>query len=384
MLGISDFLIEKKNSAAIITQLQSIFNLKFSTKLEQSIHEIIVKHAYAAEKLGPGGFTACLEIISRKIASQNLGLQYHEGTVNFKGIVERLADGPTMTDVEAILDEYLGCDDSSKAMLFRALEFAGFGGRIIVEKTRSKSSVELVRGYTFEQRPAWPISVRLERPRIVCIDGFIENVSELHHLLEEAAEAKVQIAMFVRGLSEDVTHTLKVNYDRGSLRVIPIIVRFDLEGLNSINDIAVATGSELISSNKGDLISSIRLSSLASVDEVVVYPTKISITNAASKRGVDSQISFLRNKRLKEENDEIAKLLDERIRSLSPNHVVIRLVDDMNYVAKAQAIDYALRAIRSLIDYGMLNSRLTATVIASEFHAEKCVETLQQLGAVVT
>lgn len=243
-------------------------------------------------------------------------------------------------------------------------------------------------GYTFDQAPAWPVNVRLERPRVVCIDGFIESVSELHHLLEAAAETKEPVLLFVRGMSDDVKHTLRVNYDRGSLRVVPIVVRFDFEGINTINDISIVAGSTLVSSNKGDLISNVRLNDAARIDEAVIHATKVAIINACSHRAVATHVAFLRKKREEEKIDDVATLLDARIKSLSPNHVVIRLIDDKDFIASSQAIDYALRAVRSLVDHGTVVVRgrrlLTTTAIASEVHSSRCRATLRSLGAMIT
>jgi chaperonin GroEL (HSP60 family) len=270
-------------------------------------------------------------------------------------------------------------------MLGQAIDLAGFGGRIIVEKARSLPSVELARGYAFDQAPAWPVNVRLERARVVCIDGFIETVSELHKLFEAAAETKEGVVLFVRGASNDVINTLKVNFDRGSLRIIPIIVKFDIEGINAINDISAAAGCDLVSSHKGDLISNVTLASAPTVDEVQVFKEKVIIVNPTSRKAVETQVAFLRKKRGEEQVHDVSSLYDKRIRSLSPNQVIIRLIDDKSYVTEAQAIDYTLRAIRSLVDYGIVTidgrDVLTTTAIASDVHARRCFETLTELGA---
>ena len=273
-------------------------------------------------------------------------------------------------------------------MLKQALDLAGFAGRIVVEKTVARPSVELVRGYTFDQAPAWPIKVRLERPRVICIDGFVEAVSELHHLLEEASEAREPLLLFVRGMSDDVKNTLKVNYDRGSLRVMPVIVKFDIEGINAINDISVATGAGLVSSHKGDLISNIRLAEAARIDEAIVHPNKVALTNTRSRLAVEAHVAFLRKKRKDEKVDDVAQLFDSRIKALSPNHVVIRLPDDKDFVTSSQSIDYTLRAIRALVDHGTIvhagKKTLTVTVLASEVHSSRCYSTLASLGAMLT
>lgn len=366
-----------------------MFNMKFTGHLEQSINEIVMGHAAAAEKLGPGGFDMFIEKLLEKLSHATNGNHGSTPKVIPNDLVGPGAAVPTDLDVSWVLERYLmGVPNRTREMLFKALDLAGFAGRIIVEKTLARPSIELVRGYSFDQQPAWPMSVRLEKPRVVCIDGFIETVSELHRLLTDASEAREPVLVFVRGMSDDVKNTLRVNYDRGSLRVVPVIVKFDVQGINAINDIAVATGSHLVSSHAGDLISNIKLSDASRIDEAIVYPTKVAVTNTGSRRAVETHVAFLRKKRLDEKIDDVALLFDMRIKSLSPNHVVIRMTDDKDYVTASQAIDYALRAVKALVDHGTIvingQKTLTVTAIASEVHATRCHATLCSLGAMIT
>lgn len=381
-------LVARPDGLIVYTRLQVIFGLRFDDPIEQLIHEIIVTHAHAAEVLGPGGFDLCIEKLLEKIARYSRCGTTVSARTLIDGIVGAGATAARGSDLAWVLKEHMASSDAmTRSMLERALHLAGFAGRIIVERARLKPSVELVRGYTFDLVPGWPLSVKFERPRAVCVDGFVETVSELHHLLEEAAESKEPLLLFVRGLSDDVRNTLKVNYDRGSLRVVPIIAKFDIEGINVLNDVAVAIGADLVSSNKGDLISSIRLSDAPRLDEAFVHPNKVVVVSTASRRAVEAHVARLRKKRHEEKVDDVARLFDARIKSLSPNHVVVRLPDDKNYVVAAQSIDYALRAVRSLVDHGTVDvggkKLLTATAIAAEVHSTRCFDTLVTLGAAV-
>ena len=382
-------LVNRANGVLVHTRLQVLFNARFDDPLEQAIHEIIVNHAYAAERLGPGGFDACIERLLELFSPDDGRNPNQPSAFSLSDIVGPGAASPTRPDVGCVLGKHLAAaSPMTQAMLRQALDLAGFAGRIIIEKAQARPSIELVRGYTFDQAPAWPINVKLERPKVVCIDGYIESVSELHHLLEEASEAKEPVVLFLRGLADDVKNTLKVNYDRGSLRVVPIVVRFDMEGINVLNDVAVATGANLVSSFKGDLISNVRLADSVRVDDIVVHPTRVVVTSDRTRRAVEVHVAFLRSKRLDEKVDDVAQLFDARIKSLSPNHVVVRLPDDKDFVASAQAIDYALRAVKALVDHGTIDVRgqrmLTVTAAAARIHATRCYETLKSMGAVLT
>lgn len=371
---IATALVRDRGRPLVHTHMQVVFNTKHAPAFDRAIHEALMTHALRAEKLGPGGFDRTIELVLERLEARG-GRQLPQH------VVPRAS---TASDVERIVRLHTSrAGVRTAAMLQQALQLAGFGGRIIIEKTHSSTpSVELVRGYTFDLTPILALDVSFVKPRVVCIDGYIEEVSEIHHLLEAAAEAKEPVVLFVRGMSDDVKHTLKVNYDRGSLRVLPIAVKFDLEGMNSLNDLSVVCGCDLVSSLKGDLISGIKFHEAPHVDQVTVFKGRTVVANSSTHAAVAAHVANLRKRREDEQVDDKGKLFDKRIKSLSPNHVVIRLPDDKDYVVCSQGIDNALRAVKSAVDFGVTETgELVATEMAARVHADRCIKTLLDLGA---
>jgi len=371
------FLARGKEHLNVHTRVQAAFALKFAYALEQTLYEIVMAHVIAAEKLSPGGFDRCIELLMNELSSSDC-ISYCAVKPNH----------PIVTDIDRIVTMYAGIatHPGTKTMLREALGLAGLTGRIIIEKTQSyTASIELVNGYTFNLQRLLPLDVSLVKPRIFCIDGYIEEVAEVHHLLTAAADAKEPCIMFVRGMADDVKHTLKVNYDRGSLRVVPIGVRFDLEGMNTLIDLSMVTGCDLVSSLKGDLITSIKFHEAPRVDQVTTFNEQVIVTNSSTSRRVIGHVIELRARREVEKVDDKARLFDKRIQSLSPNHVVIRLPDDKDFVVNSQAIDYALRAISSLLGHGILDDgTLAATEVVARTYASRCADVLRGIGNVVT
>lgn len=371
-------LARDKDKPLVHTSMQVVFNAKPTCEAERLLHEIIMMHALSAEKLGPGGFDRCVDMVLAALDGKHVA-QPNE-------LAEpRVA---SISDINALVASYSQrASFRVTAMIQTALELSGYAGHIVVEKTQSHvSSLELVRGYSFELEQLLPINVSLVSPRTFCIDGFIEQVSEIHHLLEASAEAREPCVLFVRGASDDVKHTLKVNYDRGSLRVLPVGVKFDLDGMNTLADLSVVSGSDLVTSLKGDLISSIKFNEAPRVDRVSVNKNRIIVENSSSYVHVAAHVRNLRERRELETIDDKGKLLDKRIRSLTPNQVVVRLPDDRDYVVSTQAIDYALRAVKAAINYGVTadTRTLVSSELAARVHAQRCVQTLVELGAIVS
>jgi chaperonin GroEL (HSP60 family) len=360
--------------------MQSLFNLKFACELDRALYEMVMIHAAAAEKLGPGAFNQSLQMLLEKLEAGRWS-DLHS-TIDRRCVSPRV---PVTGDIASVVERYAAAGGPMvSSMIQQALRLAGFAGRIIVEKTSaSVPSVELVRGYAFDLQQLFPVDVSFTHPRVACIDGVIEDVSEVHHLLEAASAAKEPCIVFLRGLSDDVKHTLRVNYDRGSLRVVPLGVRFDLDGMNTLVDLSIVTGADLISSLKGDLISAVKFNELPYVDQVTVFRGRVVIMNPTTHPRVGKHLAELRARR-SDPNlvADVGRLLDARIKSLSPNHVIIRLPDDQDFVVRSQAIDYALRAVRSIIEHGIMADGLPVTTeIASQVHADRCWHTLASIGA---
>lgn len=358
------------------TSMQVIFNYRMSTPTERSIFETVVSHATQAEKRGPGAFDRFIELLLERFeAGDDRPRVQHN---------RALATLPRISDVDSIINRSSGvCSRFMPPMIVEALRLAGFAGRVIVEKTSAvMPSVELVRGYSFDLGQLLPLNVSFSRTRVACIDGYVENVSELHHLLEEASESKDPCVIFLRGLSDDVLHTLKVNYDRGSLRVIPVKVQFDLDGMNTLVDLSVVSGADLVSSLKGDLISSVRFKDLSCVEQLTIFNGKVVIVNTTTGLRVNSHVAQLRSRRADVSVDDVGNMLDKRIKSLSPNHVVLRIPDDRSFVINSQAVDRSLRTVRSIIDHGVTEQGSpVAAELAAQVYSDRCHRTLLALGA---
>lgn len=370
----NSILVSDGRHNVIHTKLQSFLDVKFAGD-SQLVYHIILENGYKCESLVPGSFSKFVDELTCTLSQTN---------------VNTSTKICAKEDLNAYVNSFsLGEERYVHNMLLEALEIAGYGGRIIVEKTKTHNpGIELVHGYNFPATPVFKPNLKFENPKIMCADGYVEFVSEIHHFLQAAFEHKEPVVAFVRGISEEVTNTLRVNFDRGSLKVMPIKVNFDINGLNTINDIAVVTGADMITPLKGQTFSSIDYDTLPRVESVVTSQNSVLIKHKHTKHAVAAHVKELRNKRnLKQDYEEVAETYDKRIRSLAPNHVIIRLPDDLNYVRNAQFVDYVLRGIKTLVLHGV--ERSTDTIVpasmnpVAKLYANKCKYQLNQLGYLV-
>jgi chaperonin GroEL (HSP60 family) len=298
-------------------------------------------HCFYAERLSPGGFQKTL----LNVMSLANGIENHSSEVQIFH--------PRLNDLEVLIENTVREKSISK-LIIEAIQLAGFGGKVSIEKSvNSSTSIELIEGYMFKHNPVGLKPVKLTKPKVICIDGYIESVSEVNMLFEGAVETKHQLLLISRGMHDDVVNTIKVNRDRGTMFVYPVIINFDLDGINTMVDISTVVGTNPVSCHLGDLISSIKISDSCVVDEVTVIGNSLTFKNSKTRSNVNVHVRNLLEK-AKTSNFDIESLVTTRLKSLTGSNVVIRIPDDSNYVLKSQAIDNVLRSIKSILDYGIL------------------------------
>jgi hypothetical protein len=331
----------EKGKILLKTDIQTCVNYKFDNDIKRSIHKILMDHCFYAERLSPGGFQKTL----LNVMSLVNGIENHSSEVQIFH--------PRLNDLEVLIENTVREKSISK-LVIEAIRLAGFGGKVSIEKSvNSSTSIELIEGYMFKHNPVGLKPVKLTKPKVVCVDGYIESVSEVNMLFEGAVETKHQLVLISRGMHDDVVNTIKVNRDRGTMFVYPIIINFDLDGINTLVDISTVVGTNPVSCHLGELISSIKISNASDIDEAIIIGNTITFKNSRTRNNVNVHVRNLLEKS-NTLNIDIESLITSRIKSLTGSNVVIRLPDDSNYVLKSQAIDNVLRSIKSILDYGIL------------------------------
>jgi len=202
----------------------------------------------------------------------------------------------------------------------------------------------------------------------IVIDGAIIEVSEIHHLLQKHAEEKTPCIIFARNFSNDVLNTLLTNKKRGSLDVIPISVGMTEETINILSDIAAICGCDVVSSLKGELISSAVKEILPVVDKIKIKKNSTFIQNKKSISNVRRQISSLVERQEGTTKEAVVALLENRIRALTSDIVCIRI--GSNILSKnpitIEELDTFFRKISAFIRFGIIDFKKTDSVFLKD------------------
>lgn len=349
--------------------------LRPETSFEHSFYGLIGKSLLQAETLSGGaakvGMDFVLPFVKNFITNEKInGFSFSTLSSDYEEFLREALESmrknirpPTKTDVlEAIKN---GCQDKVlETTLEKAVELAGLEGKIYVEDgQQSCFVVEKKTGYIFktETFKAFFDPSNLwesQGAKVLLVDGMIEKVSELDHLLKKSYEEKQPLVIMAKGFSEEVIATLKINHDKNTLRVLPVQVPSNLSSINLLNDIACVCDSDVVSSLKGDLISCVGWESLRTIQKTRCSAGVLTIEEGKTKNRVIAQLKMLLDKRTDNLfNEDVVALLDERIKQLSSNTVTIRLpnMTTLENQSCRVKIDTTLRSLKALLDSGTID-----------------------------
>lgn len=359
----NSFLFCDQKTVNVKSQIQALLKTQVFDDLSKIILEIILENAYKSEQLAPGAFKKTIENLSH--LNDPCTESYHAKREDIENFVKR-----NLSDVDSDI-------------LMSAIDLVGFSGKITLEKSINDStSIEVIDSFIFSIDSYLTSNVKLINPKIILIDGYVESVSEINRLLESMTNTGYQLIFLARGFDAEVINTICVNNDRKVFSIYPIQVPFDIEGLNALVDMSIASGCELISSNLGQLISTVDVSIASTLDEASITKNKISFKKRSTNHNVRIQIKNLLKKIA--ENPQTSEIYEKRIASLNSNNVVIKLPDNSNFVSRSQSIDHCLRSVRSMMDYGMSNSsECFATNHIAKHFAKSTLSILENLEFVL-
>jgi len=295
-------------------------------------------------------------------SEQTLQQEFDTFIKKYKNAILENSKISSIEDIENVINKCCENRNLSKTV-FEAVMLAGLEGKIFVENGRQENYVvEIKEGYNFNLQPyKWMLYKgpwERRECKVVIIDGLLEKVSEINHLLQHAFDTKQSMVIFALGFSEEVGMTLRTNYDRGLLDVQPVRIPTDLESLNMVNDLSSVCGTLPISSMKGDMIIFTKWEDLPTIEKIKITETQTVIENSKTRATVSAQIKSLLEKR--NENhlyEDIQNLLDKRIKSLVSNAVNIYLPNITASEIDTQRIqiDVALRQCKTILNYGLSN-----------------------------
>jgi hypothetical protein len=184
--------------------------------------------------------------------------------------------------------------------------------------------------------------------RFAIIDGFIESVSEIHHMLHFAAQNKEPYVLFCFGMSEEVKNIIIQNNSKRITQIFPVSMTVNEDTINILNDIAVLHKSDIISSMKGQTISQEMRKELKVGKSISFSRRGFKISPLCEKDAIKSHINFLQ-KRIDEASlDSNTEIIKQRIKNLNSKTLKVYIPEELKKDANFnRELDYLLRMINS-------------------------------------
>lgn len=201
--------------------------------------------------------------------------------------------------------------------------------------------------------------------KFIIVDGQIESVSEIHHLLQQASETKVPHVIFCLGLSSEVENIIKFNNSSNKFEVFPVVIKFSEKTLNFLHDLSVALKEEVVSAKKGQTVSRKVRQELKEGKEIILSKSGFLINPSASDQEMLKHRSFLRNRidDIVESETENKNLLIERLKAFASNlikiHIPKELYGNNDFIRE---LDYCFRFLaksnKKMINVTIVNKNI--------------------------
>ena len=345
--------------------------------LSHIIRRILLDACAKSELSVPGSADITLALTVRLSINLLTSMLIDESLVNHKNIKEdsvsflnnALKSSIPVTG-KAISDQISAASVNTE-IISLVLEAIRWGGMIskfeVKESLTNDASVIVSSGFNFDLSPDENVlnneTWSRENVRLFLVDGLIENVSEIHHILTRAYEEKSPIVIFARGFSNDVINTLSVNRQRGTLDAIPIKTPYDEIHANTLKDISCVIGGDVISSLTGDLISMRKFDDLPIVKKVSCTSKKITLTTVPSA-SLKSHISTLQELR-ETAGEEKKKLYDIRLRSLINSLTIIEVPKRIK--TGVELTNQMIKIMSAFLSHGLVDLNEIRTISPKTF-----------------
>ena len=272
------------------------------------------------------------------------------------------------------------------AAIEEAFDSTGLSGKFFIEDSKLESpTIEVKNAYSFDvetfdefffDKDTWDHSL----VKVIVIDGVIESVSEIHHILEFASKNTDPMVIISQGYADEVLQTLFVNKQRKTLNIFPLKLLKDERSINTYVDMSVVCNTEPVSYLKGNLISSIDYDEIKLVDRVEIKRGKVIFLNNNNTRSVYLHLNRLRTSTESKreglsafETELLDRTIQYRMKSLSGRSIHLSPSKDMNEseIRKLKInIDQSFRVIPLSRDYGMIDTKELLKDHSGTFFAE--------------
>jgi len=258
-----------------------------------------------------------------------------------------------------------GNDEEIGKLIADAMEKVGKDGVITVEESKSLSTeLEVVEGMQFDKgyvsayfvTDAERMEAVLDEPYILCVDKKVNLLADLVPVLEKVARAGRPLLLIAEDVEGEALATLVVNHLRQVLRCCAVKAPgFGDRRKAMLEDIAILTGGQVVSEERGTKLDSVTVEMLGKARQVRVNKDKCTIVSGKETTPeVQKRIAVIK-RQIEESDSEFDKeKLQERLAKLAGGVAVIKVGAATETELKDRKLRFedALNATRAAVEEG--------------------------------
>lgn len=270
-------------------------------------------------------------------------------------------------------------------IIAEAMEKVGKEGVITIEDGSGLTDeLDVVEGMQFDRGFLSPYFVTdpdkqmavLENPLILITDSKISTIRDMIPVLEGTAKAGRPLMIIADDVDGEALATLVVNKMRGVLNVCVVKApAFGDRKAAMLQDIAVLTGGEMITSSLGMKLEDVKIEQLGSAGKVEITKDKTTIINGkGDRKDIDERVEGLQAVLKETTSDYDREKLQERIARLAAGVGVIKVgaATEVEMKERKDRVDDALHATRAAVEEGIVPGGGVALI-----RARKAIEAMK-------
>ena len=252
-------------------------------------------------------------------------------------------------------------------LIAQAMEKVGESGVITVEEARSlDTTLEVVEGMQFDNGYLSPymvsdserMVVEMDNPFVLITDKKIANMKELLPILEKTVELGRPMLIIAEDVEGEALATLVVNKLRGTLNIAAVKApAFGDRRKAMLQDIAILTGGEVISEEKGIKLETADLNFLGQAKKVrITKDNTVIVDGLGEKDAIQARIGQIKNSIAETTSDYDREKLQERLAKLSGGVAVIKVgaATETEMKERKLRIEDALNATKAAVEEGIV------------------------------
>ena len=283
-------------------------------------------------------------------------------------------------------------NDEVGELISEAMEKVSKDGVITIEESKtSQTELNVVEGMQFDRGYVSPYMVTdtekmeaiVDNPYILITDKKISNIQEILPLLESLMQQSGKLVIICDDIEGEALSTLILNKLRGVLNVVAVKAPgYGDKRKNMLQDIAILTGGEVISSDLGMELKDTTIEQLGRARQIKVQKENtIIVDGMGDKTQISARVNQLKAQIAEEKSEFEKETLQERLAKIAGGVAVIGVgaATEVEMKDRKLRIEDALSATKAAVEEGIVSGGGTAFVniipdvekLVSELHGDE-------------